>query len=900
MAPSGDPTKRPLPLEFHHEFEQQNSRGWPGGTESTTAANEARPRRHERSLTLTSPAFPKYDWNQPADPGAPGRHRRRLSDGFGKLLRSVQALPLEAEETEDSFGVGRYTKIPELSERNFRDAKPKPTVPLTEPSVFGKIELRNELRAGKIPSSSDINEPIIIHREDLREKCREVARERDAESEKRVKAMNTSSKSLISGLKNAVSKMKKEPTPAMTNKAAEVFGISPRKMRKYEAKPIRPSKVIEPPPKYLQQKYSDLATAPLLPGRGFGREGIGHSHYDDMGRQEHPELASSAGRTSQVSKGKMIDNNVDATEKEPSFSTPPTPPAKDTPRRLKHFGLLESPLRRMSQARDLHFSFESSKQPVAQQPLEVPKHLPILKSEQEATDANGPVKNGSYNASELTALIEGRATEWPLSNYPQARELSEVSEPTSTKTRFDRDSELALQPRFYSPANHSERSFAPGESPSKNTDPTRMLFRHPSRAHTPKLSDESSGSKDGTIGVMFQGNPEDIDRGSSTYQMLSEREQDMAAAPAAARDNTIITSRVLQELRLSDHEQSDTPSSHAVFDKPSLRLTEMLHEADPRMHSWDRSFQPNCPSAVPSPLHHMSKPATPHAGHSAMVSPNQAPPLDLQTPKSLDEHFWMTNEHLDVVGKTTWDILSMSTQETLAALNSKHAKLMTLLEKHFEDVKSHLANVNEKAGHCAEKIANVHHDIDNLLSLYKSEMMGAFAAQDKKTVQMEGQLKDLQASMQTIQKLLEQKDNEVKSNQQPLANYPHNTPGCAQSPYAQPIHRSQPSLGGYYGHHSNTTREVQHQIPQMHDNMNAASPQDSGDAAQTGYDTSYGQQWTPRVDYPIRGSSREARPPFSSTNPYQYSVNGGPFNSGYTGVRARPSRACLIDYNHWP
>ncbi|KAF2852684.1 hypothetical protein T440DRAFT_516518 [Plenodomus tracheiphilus IPT5] len=873
MATSGDPTKRPPPLELQQELPPEDALDLSGDADSMAAADdESDYRRQTRSST-----YGQIAWDLPAERQEPGGHRRRMSEFIDRLIGSAPNSPHKARRSST------FSMVPQHSDDSVRNEQP-----VDEPSVLGIIEQRQEQRAGLVQSSS-VYDPVPIVRYDLRQECRDAASAKQGGKKKALprslSAKKLLNKGLMKGKDTAISTLsalgvRRELTPPpMPTKAAEVLGATPRVYRQIQVRRIEPSDFHESfeehaPPRASRESYPD--TAALLPAKVFSTDTVGRSHHDGVGRRDRAvsrrssweSTASQVSRATGKGKGKAIVIDTKVAEKEPVSPNPPTPPKKDTPPHQSQAVRSGSPLRRMSQAHDLRgFSDSSREAPVKKQFTLFSKHFTRAKSqrqieaEAEAAEDDGvPIKTGAYNSEDMTALIEGRAMGWPLTDKDQGH----------LHGQSESDNQPGLPPRFYSPAELSARSFAPGESPSTNTDPNRMLFRRTATAHPPNLSNKSSDSKEGSIGVMFQGSPEEIDRGSSTARMLVERE----SAPAATRDDTI-TTRVLSELRLSDY-QPDTAASRSVVDQPSSRLTAMLHEAGARIQGWDRSFQPNCPSALPSPLHHMAGALTP--GQSAMASPSQFGPLNPRTPRNMDEHFWMTNEHLDVVGKTTWDILAMANQETLAAIGTNHAKLMTLVEKHFEDLKIHLKTLDDKAGRGAEEIAKVHQDLEKIQSLYSTGIANAFAAQDKKYTQMEGQLKEMQASIQAMQKSLEQNINESKSGQQQSATNPVNTPNSVHSPYPLPIHRSQTALGGYYGP-TNGTREGQPQVP---DNMHAASPLDPSNATQTGYDTGYGQQWGSRAGYPVRGSSREARPPYSGANPYQFAT-GGPFNGGYPG-----------------
>ena len=336
-------------------------------------------------------------------------------------------------------------------------------------------------------------------------------------------------------------------------------------------------------------------------------------------------------------------------------------------------------------------------------------------------------------------------------------------------------------------------------------------------------------------------------------------------------------SHIMQALCIDEQQQtSPLKSDTSGYLRPdqSARLTDMLNGVTPLKDNFSEDFVPKCPSAVPSPLHNMPAPVTPMqpaVNGRGSLGP-WGPP---HTPKNIDDHFFMTNEHLDVMGKTTWDLLENLNQRQQVALNTKQEQCVALVERHVEDIKSQVNTVNEKLDRAADSHNNIHNDLDKVLNLIKTEIAGAFTAQDQKASQMEAHIKDLQNTVQGLQQLMEQKPKDTRTNQQFTAEtFPSlNTGQAAFPPTAL---RSQPSLADYYGNAAESGRDGQPPMPHMYDNRTMTSPSENHTEARGAYNNGYGQQWGLRPVYPARNS----RDTYS--NPYSYPGNGS-FNNGYAG-----------------
>lgn len=384
--------------------------------------------------------------------------------------------------------------------------------------------------------------------------------------------------------------------------------------------------------------------------------------------------------------------------------------------------------------------------------------------------------------------------------------------------------------------------------------------------------------------MIFQGEANEIDPKSSTGHLVNNGVSHSMLVQA--HDDSGLASRVMQELRMGEKQEQaprqNGTNGHLQPDQSSSRLTDMLNGVSPRRNDSESRFQPNCPSAVPSPLHKVPAAVTPMVAMPPRINSSGllGPP---RTPKSIEDHFYMTNEHLDVVGKSNWDQIETLKKELHETFNSRHGQLVATVEKHVQEIKMQVDSVNEKADRTTEQDHNIHTKLEKLFDFVKDDVMGALAAQDKKAASMEQIVKDLQNIVHNMQKLLEQKHLEAKTSQQHVAAVPVSTPNPISSPFPPPGHRSQPSLAGYYGNMTESGREGQPPMPHLLE-RNSGLVQDGSSDPRVGYVSNYGQQWAQRSAYQGRGSKEER--PYSGTNPYQFAnniANGGQFGNGYNG-----------------
>lgn len=349
------------------------------------------------------------------------------------------------------------------------------------------------------------------------------------------------------------------------------------------------------------------------------------------------------------------------------------------------------------------------------------------------------------------------------------------------------------------------------------------------------------------------------------------------------RDNTELTVRVKQELRIGEPHQLPPSTNggpgHSQPGTSSSKLTNMLNGATPRTDS-NGDFRILCPSTVPSPLHKLHGPHIPMPPAPMLRGGNGAAPGGLwpspRTHKTIEDHFFMTNEHLDVVGKTTYDALDMYTKQQISATNAKYEQLAVILEKHIEGLQSQINLVNEKADDTSNQTHNISLKLGQLEKFLKDEVLGAMTEQTKKTAEMESSLKEIQKAMMHMQQIVE-KLPEVKSGPHHSATNALPAPGASMlMPQPVTTHHSQTALPSCYG--NETGRDEQPPMPSLQDRTLSNNYESHGDP-RSNYGTNWqSQAWNGRSTY--HGRNKGEASSYAGTNPYHFG-NSGQYNNGY-------------------
>lgn len=375
--------------------------------------------------------------------------------------------------------------------------------------------------------------------------------------------------------------------------------------------------------------------------------------------------------------------------------------------------------------------------------------------------------------------------------------------------------------------------------------------------------------------MVFQGDMVNIDPQPSTVQVAHDNTRDSAQAPKP--DNAQVAARIMQELRIGEQQERSSNLNGTTDslqpDPSSSRLTDMLQGVSPFKENPNGGFYANCPSAIPSPLYKIPGPpasmhtASTNLGSSALfVSPRAT--------KSYEDHFYMTNEHLDVVGKSTWDQIESLKQKQLESFNHRHAHLLSTIEKHVKEINMQIDSVHNKVDRSTEQNHNLQTKLEELFDFVKGDVMNAMAAQDKKNTSMEHDLANLQKTVQQLQQTLDQKQSELRHASVAASN-------SLASPYRIPSHHSQPFLGGYYGNMAELGREAQLPMPPVPNHRGSGNVLDGSSDQRINHNIQRASQ----IGYQGR-DSRDDRG-YPSVNPYHYNngaaSNGGHFGNGYSG-----------------
>ncbi|KAF9691498.1 hypothetical protein EKO04_010276 [Ascochyta lentis] len=853
--------------------------------------------RSGTSTPLTSPL--ELDESRLAIPNSgsqASKHRSSAMTTLSSLMDQARGSPRKSDcgSVPSQHGSTARSRQSEYSHRSATAAQAQlEALDEDETTTRSQIESRTEKKLFKMtgqipptPTTGTIDpERVFIRTEDLRAQCRAASSE-EPESDEPSKSpkkklfgvsLPTFSRTPASGV-----------TPSMPSKAAQVLGTAPSgKPRRIESRPIKSARVSKTP-----TKASRLDTATSLPTKVYAQTTSARIRYGGPTRRDRTIGRKSTGKENMQLQGQAAANS--------SFESmpPPTPPAKDTPPELRPPVNPPSPLRRAPSYEDLRRSYGDLTDRGMQVQLQFPMFALSPSSPKTAIHGNigmSPTKFRPYTAEDYTRLIEGEALQWPYTEEDAADEVKEGghSAPLATEGRdllphphLDRWSDdnhynerlsrrlSPLPPRFYSPSNRSIQIFKDGESPSQNTDTSRMLFAQPK----PNLLHLRDDSNNGSIEMVFQGSMNDIESDSSKTSTTKTDARTEDKQPKQQRDGAELAKRVMQELRVGERRQPAS-ANNCFPDTSSSKLTDMLNGTSSRTE-FNEDFRIQCLSAVPSPLSKLSGPQV--AKQPMLRGGGGAPPADPwaspRTRKTIDDHFYMTNEHLDVVGKTTYDALDMYSKQQISATNAKHDQLVVLMDKHIEALKSQISSINEKADHTSDQTHNVSLKLDRLEKFLKEEVLGAMMEHTKKMTGMETNLAEIQKATVRLQQTVE-KLAETKPGPQYAATGILPTSGASTlPPHVVPTHHSQPSLTSYYGHTSEAGRDEQPPMPALQDRAISDNYNSHSDSRGSYGNHWQSQAWNGRSTY--QGRNKEDRPSYSGTNPYHFG-NGGQYNNGY-------------------
>jgi hypothetical protein len=380
--------------------------------------------------------------------------------------------------------------------------------------------------------------------------------------------------------------------------------------------------------------------------------------------------------------------------------------------------------------------------------------------------------------------------------------------------------------------------------------------------------------------MIYQGDARDIDPNSPTGKEVSRVQQQTKSNQKYT--DLELSNRLKQELRIGEHtesrDQQRDNSGHFQLDESSSRLTDMLITTTSGRSDSHVGFQPHCLSAVPSPLHRASGPLV--SARSTVPSNGSVGAFAPQTPRSIDDHFFMTNEHLDVVGKTTWDLLEKMRVQQALHFKTYEDKMMEVADRNFKDTESKMTSLYEKFDRFSDDQQKLLAIVDELVELVKKHEDEALAEKEKKGTNVDAQLKELKQMIQDLQKSSEDKLAESKHVQQQAVTGQVNTPNTSHSQFLPPSQRSQTSIASYYAS-AEAGRESQ-QTVHANDNRGMASFQDGHNDLRGGHPNGHGVQWSGRPGYAGRNSKEDRMPYPGTTDPYHYPTVGQ-YHNGYAG-----------------
>ncbi|KAF2180692.1 hypothetical protein K469DRAFT_753087 [Zopfia rhizophila CBS 207.26] len=908
MSPSKDPAskKRPPPIQVPQELPPTLPRVQPGpnafaimakaqGQEMERQREGGDERRSTNQTPVTSPVHgTRPESHLPRSDFKARKHESNMTTMTQLIEHSRAKSPRKSDGHASSTTSRHGSSTRSRRSQRSRQGGASSYKEDDERTLRGHIESRTEKKffkmMGQIPptpsTSNSENNGVTVSSFDFSDACKapDATEKKPEEPIKspRKKILGMSIPSFMSSASTA-----NQPTPPMPSKAAKVLGTSPSKNRRGIPRPLNAA-VRSDTSKSLPVKLYDHHSHSRRPNP-HGSMTRKPSEPSPLSRWSHNRTPSR--KTHSTEKGvhwKDLKRSGESDIPSPGNGSPPTPPEKDTPPDAKDKKM------QVSQVKLTHRTVtkgetQQGQQNQGQHPEdeEATIRLPNFARAEEVIPAErgvSPTKFGPYGAEDYATLIDGEHIQsaHALVDYadgPQngghhtAPLEGERNEPLQVNPGPNgRWSEIQaknhkryiagrfneqLPPAFYSPSNCSIYLENQCFRPSKNIDKDRYLFAFPPRAHSTSMSNIDSR---GSIDMIFQGSASEIDPDSNTGKVINAAIEKNAPSPQKGNESSI-GRMVMQEIRNKREDSSSQPSSNAQYLQPeqsSSRLTDMLNGVSPSKTGYNTEFYPN-PSALPSPLYGnpSQQMPPPMMAPSPMNPPHPHQPGTLADGSNILSHFYMANEHMDVVGRSLYDLVENSKHEQIVTITKKHKETVRMLQERAEDIKTHVNLVGQNVEHMSEQSEVVNSKLDRLIEFIKEEVVGPLAVQANNMADMENEIKAMQKAMQDMQKLMESKSNAIPD--QPLI--PQAT---------QPYHRSQPSLVGYYGSPSDSGRDGL---------IRMASTQEIRNDGRFRYGSMNGQNWF----RPNQGrENRQEMHPFSVSPPFG---NNGPgqFGSGYMG-----------------
>lgn len=254
----------------------------------------------------------------------------------------------------------------------------------------------------------------------------------------------------------------------------------------------------------------------------------------------------------------------------------------------------------------------------------------------------------------------------------------------------------------------------------------------------------------------------------------------------------------------------------------------------------------------------------------------------------------MTNEHLDVVGKTTYDTLDMFSRKQITTANAKHEQLLSRLDNHVEGLQSQINMVNGKTDDALDQTHNINRKLDQLEKFIRDEVINAMEDQKNKAVAVEVSLKDMQKAIAHMQQTMEKLNESGRFSHHQAANALPISGATTLMSHAATSHHSQPALNNYY----DASRDEQSPMPPLQ-HRNASDNYDIHGAQRGNYSANWqSQAWSGRPAY--HGRNKGDTSSYAGTNPYQYDNGGSYMNSYPSNYYSPASPGQPYPYNQKP
>jgi len=367
------------------------------------------------------------------------------------------------------------------------------------------------------------------------------------------------------------------------------------------------------------------------------------------------------------------------------------------------------------------------------------------------------------------------------------------------------------------------------------------------------------------------------------WTTANDAAQSHAKQTLQQRDGVDHTASVEPEQCMEEQHKPPPSTNNSIgylgADTSLSKLTDMLNSATPRTES-QGNLCVAYPSVVPSPLHKQHGPYVPIPPAPMLCGgPGPGPAGSWPSPrtnKTIEDHFFMTNEHLDVVGKTTYDALDMYTKQQISAANASHEQLVVVLDDHIKGLKAQLSSVNEKAESNSSQTHNVSLKLDQLESFLKDEVLTAMTGQAKKTAEMQSSLEEVQSTVTQMQRVMEKLSTTESGPYPPASSALSGSGGSTFMTQSTPNHHSQHALTSFYG--NVPRRDEQSPMPPVQDRA-VSNTYDSHGDPQGNYGTNWqSQAWNGRPSY--HGRNKGEATSYAGANPYHVG-NNNQYNNGY-------------------